>query len=111
MSITTIRAQTAKQLGESTAGTPQGSLDLTAVERVTYDEPKGPGAKRDPTKFAIYLEGRPSNDPAMRLKALTPSEAEKWVNGLTEWAAYCRATMAPKPAPALDAKTRLHRLL
>lgn len=40
----------------------------------------------------------PQNDPALRLKALTPSDAERWVNGLNEWMAYVKATMPIVPA-------------
>lgn len=40
----------------------------------------------------------PQNDPALRLKALTPTDAERWVNGLNEWVTYVKATMPIVPA-------------
>lgn len=55
----------------------------------------------------MFVYGK--NDPALRLKALTPTDAERWVNGLNEWVAYIRATMPI--SKGLDAKTRQQRLL
>lgn len=81
-----------------------------AIDRVAFEEPKagpGRGGKRDPTRFVVFVYGR--NDPALRLKALTPVDAERWVNGLNEWVAYSRATMPVDKG--LDPKERERRLL
>ncbi len=96
------------QLGASTAGAAQGSIALTSIDRVVFEEPRGPGAKRDPTRFVVYVYGK--NDPALRLKALTPADAERWVTGLTKWVAYSRAAL-PTKAMTLDPKARQQQLL
>lgn len=57
----------------------------------------------------MYVYGK--NDPALRLKALTPADAERWVNGLTEWVAYCKATMPAGGRPGEGGKSRMSRLL
>jgi len=84
---------------EGGTGPPQGSMDMRGVEKVCYEEPKG-GGKRDPSKFVVFCvggggrmggAGTKEREPALRLKAESPAEAEMWINGLMEWSAYFKA--------------------
>lgn len=77
-----------------------------SIDHIAFEEPK-PGTKRDPTRFVVFVYGR--NNPTLRLKALTPADAQRWVNGLNEWVAYSRATMPV--GERLDANERERRLL
>eukprot|EP00624_Nannochloropsis_granulata_P003859 evm.model.NODE_29438_length_19169_cov_45.707756.3 len=84
---------------EGEDGPPQGSMDMRGVERVCYEMPKA-GERRDPRKFEVFCvrgggrmggAGAKEREPALRLKAESPAEADMWINGLREWSAYFKA--------------------
>lgn len=61
-----------------------GSFDLKETSKVEFEEKNG---KKDTQKFVLVVAGQ-----AVKIRAESPEEANKWVNGLNEWVSYFKET-------------------